>query len=426
MFQACFGILYSQNDTCSIEFSVDSSMIPPILLTAVTGTPPFLYEWHNGRQTDKIRLDRSDIYNVTITDAKGCISFATYDYFQCDVQIIADTLENKVQLRGEAIGTPPFQYFWSNNTFGMTATPNNTGNYSLTITDATGCNAAVEYEYLGYNTSNNRPKTITKNKIWQVKRESGFSGESTYTNYQFLKDTIINNQTYEQLFYKRISPIATDWTPSTDFLREDNTGKIYLLNELQTESVFYDFSLKIADTFHMMDGHYDCSLIVTNIDSVSITTGEKRKRLTLIAANDPDPIVPWYGFKYWVEGIGSLSSLIDYGATCYTDANINMQCFYDDNGLGYENKETGNCLLTSTFEKSISTIKIFPNPTQSLVFVNSPDEILNLQLFDYLGRALIIEHENSAIDLSPLPKGIYFIKIQTNQQQYFVERIIKN
>lgn len=425
-FQFFLGWLYSQNDTCSVELSVDSSRIPPQLIAKVTGTPPFLYEWNTGRQTEKINLDRSAIYNVTITDAKGCLSFATYDYFQCGVQIVVDTLENEVELRGEAIGTPPFQYFWSNNTFAETIIPNNTGFYALTISDATGCNAAVEYDYLGFDANKNAPKTITKNKIWQVKNHSDFSSEPTYTNYQFLKDTTINNQTYEQLFYKRIAPSATAWAPSINFLREDNTGKIYLFNELQTELLLYDFSLNVADTFQLMDGHYDCSLVVTDIDSVSIITGEKRKRLTLIAANDPDPIQPWYGFKYWVEGIGSLSSLIDYGATCNTDANITLQCFYDELGLGYENEETGNCLLTSTFERPISAIKIFPNPSQSLVFIDSPDELLNVQLFDCFGRTINIERDNSTIDLSLLPKGIYFLKIQTKEQSYFLEKIIKN
>ncbi len=64
-------------------------------------------------------------------------------------------------------------------------------------------------------------------------------------------------------------------------------------------------------------------------------------------------------------------------------------------------------------------ISLFPNPTQHQFTITSshPNSTINLTLFDHTGRAIIahnnIQHGHS-IDISYLPSGIYFARLNTN------------
>ena len=245
--------------------------------------------------------------------------------------------------------------------------------------------------------TSNYIKTIATNKIWHTERQRGINPAIQYLNYQFFKDTLINNQIYQQLFYKDVSSTPSLWTPSTYFLREEASGKIYLLEENNSASLLYDFSLGINDTFHLKQLNFDCQLIVTNVDSITLTNGEKRKRITLISADDPDPNQPWYGYKYWVEGIGSLSSLVEYGATCRTDYYVNLLCYYENRALVYTNNDHSECLLTTTIEQPKPSIKLFPNPVYSSLFLDSPTEIVEIQVFDILGRRMEININKTSL-----------------------------
>lgn len=418
LLQFSFGHVFSQTDTCSVQISLDTTVIPRQLVTSVTGTPPFLYEWNNTRQTDKITLNQSGNYNVTVTDAKNCISTAEFNYDQCSVTIVADTTDNGILLRAEVIGTPPFQYFWGDDARIETSIPNGTGNYVVTITDGTGCAAADEYAYTDL-------ETISKNKIWQNVIYPTFNPETEFINYQFLKDTLINGQSYQQLFSKNLSSPQPEWKSLNTFLREVQ-DKIYILNSDLSESLLYDFSLTINDTFHLQYNSYDCVFLVKAVDSLSLSTTETRKRITLIKANDPNPEQPEYGYNYWVEGIGSLTSLVNYGASCYTDYSTNLLCFYDYKALAYENSSIGNCLLTNITEPLSKPIKIFPNPSHHTIFIESSVEIIEIQVFNALGRKIQVNRNHQELDIRHLAKGMYWLTIKTKNHLIFSKTFIKH
>ncbi len=85
-------------------------------------------------------------------------------------------------------------------------------------------------------------------------------------------------------------------------------------------------------------------------------------------------------------------------------------------------------------KETLSLLSVYPNPANELVTVNLSNELtgnLSLQIVDELGR--IVWNENllkdkedfsKEIDISKLPKGVYFLKIKT-EENHWVSRMIK-
>jgi len=74
---------------------------------------------------------------------------------------------------------------------------------------------------------------------------------------------------------------------------------------------------------------------------------------------------------------------------------------------------------------NISKINIFPNPTESILNIQSEIEISNIVIINMLGQKLLSNINQSSIDVSSLTRGTYFITIETyNGKQ--TQKFIKN
>lgn len=67
---------------------------------------------------------------------------------------------------------------------------------------------------------------------------------------------------------------------------------------------------------------------------------------------------------------------------------------------------------------------IFPNPVKNTLQISTSHDIIDLQLYDVMGRIIKVLTPNKTQDLSLLPKGIYFLKIICPGET-FTEKIIK-
>lgn len=115
--------------------------------TITSGASPFSYLWSNGATTSSITGLCAGTYTVQVTDANGCISVSPVSI--SDNTLITATVNTtdatcNGSCDGSALiipsgGVPPYSYNWSsgqtiNAVGGLCA-----GNYTVTITDATGC-----------------------------------------------------------------------------------------------------------------------------------------------------------------------------------------------------------------------------------------------------------------------------------------------
>jgi hypothetical protein len=114
-----------------------------ITIAATGGTPAYSYVWSNGQNSASINNLAAGTYSVDITDNNNC--------YKTDIFIVAEptTLVVSITQNGNQLvstgtvngGTPPYSYQWSSGQTSHNIIANNSGTYTLTITDANGCMA---------------------------------------------------------------------------------------------------------------------------------------------------------------------------------------------------------------------------------------------------------------------------------------------
>ena len=155
-----FGLYTIPDAGCAVDSG-------KVIVTGLTGTPPYSYLWSNGQTGSTITGLTNGGYSVTITDGSGCsTSLGTIVSLVPPIGLGAFTYENPscFLANGEITvivtgGTAPFYYSMSNgmnavsfsNSYTFTGVP--AGNYNVTVTDAGLCNftaPASLYQPLGF------------------------------------------------------------------------------------------------------------------------------------------------------------------------------------------------------------------------------------------------------------------------------------
>ena len=119
-----------------------------IYITVSSGTPPYTYSWNNGATTEDITGLSGGTYSIQVTDNSGCTATANYTVNEPDsITVTLDSIVN-VKCNGNSDGavyitvsggTSPYSYSWSNGSSTQDITGLSAGSYSVTITDAKGC-----------------------------------------------------------------------------------------------------------------------------------------------------------------------------------------------------------------------------------------------------------------------------------------------
>ncbi len=120
---------------------------------------PLSFIWSNGETTDNIDGLCEGIYSVTITDNNNCTTFGSYTITQPN-ELIANassTDETGNDLNdGTATCNPtggdlPYTYTWSNGATTQSISNLSPGNYSVTVTDDSGCTSIETVTVAEYN-----------------------------------------------------------------------------------------------------------------------------------------------------------------------------------------------------------------------------------------------------------------------------------
>ena len=82
---------------------------------------------------------------------------------------------------------------------------------------------------------------------------------------------------------------------------------------------------------------------------------------------------------------------------------------------------------TLSLTKQNQSFQVYPNPTNDFILIDSSFPIAKIKLVDIKGRIVLFwNKEREAYDLSILEKGIYFIKIFSENGVLYVRKIVKN
>lgn len=112
------------------------------------GTEPYTYEWNTGETTQGITGLGAGIYTVTVTDANGCTAVQSVEVEAGNCGLLTNFLSTNPtcngSTNGEATvlitgGVGPFTYEWSSGGTNATETGLGAGDYTVSITDANGC-----------------------------------------------------------------------------------------------------------------------------------------------------------------------------------------------------------------------------------------------------------------------------------------------
>ncbi len=117
------------------------------------GTPNYSYAWSNGATTQSVEDLSPGIYAVTVTDANGCIEMAlvSIQSFSCE-NFDAGVTSTDATCFGMNDGTAnvfasgetqPLDIVWSNGETSAFIQNLPTGNFTVTITDASGCSSEL-------------------------------------------------------------------------------------------------------------------------------------------------------------------------------------------------------------------------------------------------------------------------------------------
>ncbi|MCG2792971.1 MAG: T9SS type A sorting domain-containing protein [Weeksellaceae bacterium] len=126
---------------------------------------------------------------------------------------------------------------------------------------------------------------------------------------------------------------------------------------------------------------------------------------------------------YAIDGIGTAAQFNDpYGVA--TDASGNV--YVTDNGNHKIRKITGAFLSTASYN-SLKNLKAYPNPSKG-IFVIQTDGNAAVEVFDSTGKQIFsqkVNGQNSTIDLSQYPAGIYLAKVTTDNKQSKTVKLIR-
>lgn len=122
------------------------------IVTQVTGGcgSNYTYMWNNGSTTQNQIWLNALTYVLTVTDCNGCSATESAIIQQPDTLTIDTMLGNNISCFGSnngsicpqiSGGTPPYLYFWNNNSVSQCITNLIGGTYTLTLTDGNNCTA---------------------------------------------------------------------------------------------------------------------------------------------------------------------------------------------------------------------------------------------------------------------------------------------
>jgi hypothetical protein len=256
-----------------------------------------------------------------------------------------------------------------------------------------------------------------------------------YDNYYFLADTTIDSQRYRWANFD----IGTG---TGSFVREDTIlKKVYIRQShadttRDTDIVLMDYNLAVGDTFvvEYYDTFNHYRYRVSSIDSTLINSiWHKVWHFSFILSGGviahycdviegigctEHPVYMLYGHGVMGENLDYVYCFSTHGSSPPVSPPVS---FFDN---------TSSCisypaLLSLKTVKSELPSRIYPNPAQSIVTVESAGKVNKIEIINIWGQKVSGFQWNAvdaAIDVSGLPSGNYFIRVNGTEVRKFIKQ----
>lgn len=286
-------------------------------------------------------------------------------------------------------------------------------------------------------------------------------------------DTLIGAYSYKKL-YSGSSPFII-----TAASRNDTLNKKVFIYSVSTgmEKLLYDFNLSVGDTVNSANGFgfYE-PLVATAVSGVAFATvdtawvtsidsvlmphdGLFHKRFNFsgsvrnsnpdsvgVTVNSASPGPYYYGvgdnfnitIHPLIEGVGQIYNPVSHYFFFEYQWSYFLACA-SINGLPYlaagpilppfVDGTSCNSLFTDIHELELSTIEIFPNPSNGKFQIKTEVELSQIQITDVLGKIIYqveLKNKSPEIDLSEKLAGVYFVRLSDSKGNSVVRKLIKN
>ena len=157
-----------------------------------------------------------------------------------------------------------------------------------------------------------------------------------------------------------------------------------------------------------------------------------------------NPPPPPCNYNVYRDGVKIASNItttnyLDSGADPYKNHTWSVKVVCDDGGESVADKVTKGCKVGIN-ENANTTFLVYPNPTNGELRISLPNPseggayeatgVKNIEIIDIFGRSVYIAHPPlrgglEGLNISHLPSGIYFLRIQTETGAIVMKKVIK-
>lgn len=219
-------------------------------------------------------------------------------------------------------------------------------------------------------------------------------------------------------FYLREDTVAGRlWCRYPDAFFADNPGWW----NGEKEALIVDMCISIGDTFFASERVPEFPVCVV-VDTATI---DHRRTISLKAPG------AMYSELKFIEGVGC-TNLFNYAMSYYMSIGSRVRCCHKDGELVYHSssintdEECAPPVYVGIDDREVPLdISIYPNPCTNKVWVKG-ENIKMLSLYDVKSNMVKASLDSrESLDVSILPRGIYFLRIDANNSVYY-RTIMKN
>lgn len=303
---------------------------------------------------------------------------------------------------------------------GLAVNQSANGQIAIALANGTTSNDDIVYEYVIDNGQSIERKQVTK-KFGQLQNtltDTASALAPTWTN---------NNWGLSTTTFVSPSSSITD-SPNGSYSNSQNK-RITLTNPINLAGVI-NATVSFAAKWELENGYDFVAFEVSN-DNGTTWTEQCGKYTQTITPNTVEGTIPAYTGKQtdWVTEEISLS---DYAGQSIkvrfrlsTDVGTNLDGFYFDD---FKVNLLQNSVLLATEQNMISPFRIYPNPAQEVLNIQTTRDDYDIRVFNLLGQLMFSSQHNDglqSIDLKTLNTGMFFIELKASdftETQKFYKR----
>lgn len=278
----------------------------------------------------------------------------------------------------------------NSSSIAVASAPANTGFYSCTITDI--CGESV--------TSNQASLIINDAPIMIVAALGGAFCSGTTINLAIA--TTGTGLTYK---WKRNGVDLPTTNPTA------TTSELVIVNAQTTDSGDYTCEAKSGT----------CS-VISSIATITVTAIDYTLNLigSTITSNQANATYQW------IDCVNGNATMVGQNSQSFMPTTNGQYAVY----IQFNNcVSTSECITIDFLEvdhfKNTSSIQLFPNPSASILNIQTQEKIIDIKIIDITGRTTnVSNYVNNKVDVSNLSSGMYFVTIKT-ENGLFKEKFIK-